>query len=64
METEVESDDECLDLAAGIVAVNLFGSRKANMRAQWVNAYHQGCRQDSGLSFSFIESYESLETQW
>lgn len=38
MEIEVESDDECLDLAAGIVAVNLFGSRKANMRAQWVNA--------------------------
>ena len=31
METEVESDEECSDLAAGIVVVNLSGSRKANM---------------------------------
>nr|POE78910.1 hypothetical protein CFP56_31966 [Quercus suber] len=35
IETEVDSDDECSDLATGIVAVNLSGS---NMRAHWVNA--------------------------
>lgn len=38
METEVESDDESSDLAAGIVAVNLSGARKASIRAQWTNA--------------------------
>nr|POE64124.1 hypothetical protein CFP56_08495 [Quercus suber]POF10140.1 hypothetical protein CFP56_74779 [Quercus suber] len=38
METEVESDNESSDLAAGIVAVNLSGARKANIRAQWTNA--------------------------
>lgn len=39
MKTKVESDDECSDLAIGIVAVNLSGSRKANMRAQWANTF-------------------------
>ena len=31
METEVESDDETLDLEVGIVAVNLSGERKASI---------------------------------
>ena len=38
MDTEVESDDENLDLVTGIVAVNLSGARKVSMRAQWTNA--------------------------
>lgn len=38
MDTEVESDDESSDLAAGIVAVNLSGVKKVRMRAQWTNA--------------------------
>ena len=38
METEVESDDESSDLAAGIVAVNLSEAKKASIRAQWTNA--------------------------
>lgn len=38
METEVDSDDESSDIAAGIAAVNLSGARKANIRASWSNA--------------------------
>ena len=38
MDTEAESDNESSDLAAGIVAVNLSGARKAGIRAQWTNA--------------------------
>lgn len=32
------SDDESSDLAAGIAAFNLFGARKASIRALWTNA--------------------------
>nr|POE84641.1 hypothetical protein CFP56_66224 [Quercus suber] len=38
MEMEVEFDDESADIAAGIAAVNLSGTRKANLRALWSNA--------------------------
>lgn len=38
MDTEVESDDESLDLVAGVVAVNLSGARKVSMWVQWTNA--------------------------
>ncbi|XP_065636434.1 uncharacterized protein LOC136070422 [Quercus suber] len=38
MDMEVEFDDESADIAAGIAAVNLSGTRKANLRALWSNA--------------------------
>ena len=38
METEVELDDETLDLEVGIAVVNLSGEIKANIRAHWSNA--------------------------
>ena len=38
METEVEYDDESSDIAMGIAAVNLYGARKANIKALWSNA--------------------------
>lgn len=38
METEVEYDDESSNIAAGIAAVNLYGARKANIKALWSNA--------------------------
>ena len=38
METEVESNNESSDLAAGIAAMNLSEARKVSIRAQWLNA--------------------------
>nr|POE84107.1 hypothetical protein CFP56_65319 [Quercus suber] len=38
METEVESNDETLNIEVGIAAVNLLGERKASIRAHWSNA--------------------------
>ena len=37
-EGEIESNDETLDLLAGIAAVNLSGERKASMHRPWTNA--------------------------
>ena len=38
METEVESNDESSDIAAGVVVVNLSSEMKAIIRALWANA--------------------------
>nr|POF19787.1 hypothetical protein CFP56_24784 [Quercus suber] len=38
METEVESDDEFSDLPSSELAMKLYGTTKARIRSQWVNA--------------------------